>query len=346
MSAEVAYVTHPDCRLHDPGPGHPERPQRLDAIEQALEALPPADLPRMTTEPADEDALASVHSRGYIRRVRTLAEEGGGALDADTVLSRDSFRAARAAAGAARAAVEAVLQGRARAAFAAVRPPGHHALTDRGMGFCLFNNVALAAMRALDAGLPRVAIVDWDVHHGNGTQEIFYRDARVLVISLHQEEWYPGTGAVEETGEGDGVGWTVNIPLPPGTGDGGYRVVFEEVVIPLLQEAAPSLVLISAGYDAAVGDPLGRMRLTARGFWMMADLIRQARPDRGGVVAVLEGGYDLEALGQGVRATVQALAGQPARVAGPERELDEVPYAAIRSRVRQVRSVVREHWTI
>ncbi len=342
----VAYLTHPDCRAHDPGPGHPERPARLEAIEQALAAGPALDLARLSADPADEDTLAGVHSRAYIHHVRALAEEGGGMLDVDTVVSPGSYRAALAAAGAARAAVEAVLYGRARTSFAAVRPPGHHALADRGMGFCLFNNLALAAVRALEAGLPRVAVVDWDVHHGNGTQALFYRDGRVLVISVHQEDWYPGTGAVEETGEGDGAGWTVNVPLPAGTGDGGYRVVFEEVVVPLLQEAAPSLVLISAGYDASAGDPLGRMRLTARGFWVLADLIRQTRPDRGGVVAVLEGGYDLDALGRGVRATLEALAGQPPRIAGPDRELDEVPYAAIRSRVRQVRSVVRHHWNI
>jgi acetoin utilization deacetylase AcuC-like enzyme len=340
----VAYVTHPDCRLHDPGPGHPEQPARLQAVEQALQPLLP-QIAHLPADPLDDDALASVHHRAYVHRIRALAEEGGGILDPDTVVSRGSYRAARAAAGAARAAVEAVLQGRARAAFAAVRPPGHHALADRGMGFCLFNNVALAAVRALDAGLPRVAVVDWDVHHGNGTQQLFYRDGRVLVISVHQQQWYPGTGAVEETGEGDGAGWTVNIPLPAGTGDGGYRVVFEEVVVPLLQEAAPALVLISAGYDASAGDPLGRMRLTARGFWTLADLIRQTRPDRGGVVAVLEGGYHLESLSAGVRATVQALAGLPPPP-GPERELDEVSYATVRSRVRQVRSVVKQYWNI
>jgi len=241
--------------------------------------------------------------------------------------------------------VQAVLADRLPAAFAAVRPPGHHALPDRGMGFCLINNIACAAVAAQRVyGRSRVLILDWDVHHGNGTQAIFYRSRAVLYLSLHQEAWYPGTGAIEETGEGDGAGFTVNIPLPAGTGDEGYRTVFEEVVLPLAQAFAPEVVLISAGYDAHAGDPLGGMLLTAAGFAALTRLLRAAYP--GPVAAVLEGGYDLTHLAASVVATLAALAGAEGPAPGAAPRPREVSYAAIRSRVRAVRRVIRECWPI
>lgn len=269
-------------------------------------------------------------------------------LDPDTVVSAASYDIALLSAGGAVRAVRAVLEGKPggpTAAFAAVRPPGHHALPERGMGFCLFNNVACAAMSAhLDWGRSRVLILDWDVHHGNGTQAVFYGSRTVLYISLHQEHWYPGTGALEETGEGDGVGFTVNIPLPAGTGNQGYRHVFEEVVLPVTEAFAPELLLISAGYDAHDGDPLGGMALTSAGFRNLTELVMatQSKP----VVAVLEGGYDLHHLTASVVATLGALAGVSAPAAMTAEAAEEAPYAGIRARVRAVRSVVRNYWNI
>jgi len=339
----VAFITHPDSVKHLTGPGHPERPERIPAV---LEAVAAADLDavlqRITPEPVDDDLLASIHTPRYIDEVRRISRDGGGSLDPETVVSAASFDVARLAAGAAVAAARVVLGGEAPAAFAVVRPPGHHALPARGMGFCLFNNIACAAAAAQHAsGRSRVLILDWDVHHGNGTQEIFYRNPAVMFISLHQEHWYPGTGAIDETGAGDGVGFTVNIPLPAGTGNMGYRHLFEEVVLPVTAAFAPELVLISAGYDAHTGDPLGGMVLTDRGFYDLTTLIREVYS--GPLAAVLEGGYALEHLGRSVAATIAALAGRGAPAPTP---VEEISYAAIRTRARAVRRVVRHHWSI
>jgi len=342
------FVSHPDYTKHLTGPGHPERPDRITAITKAVEQSPLVDsFERITPDPATPEELAAVHTQAYIDYVREVAAHGGGALDPDTVASPASYEIARLSAGGALAATRAVLEGRARTAFAAIRPPGHHALADRAMGFCLFNNVAVAAADATRrAGLPRVCILDWDVHHGNGTQDLFYRDGRVLYISLHQENWYPGTGAIEETGEGDGAGFTINIPLPAGTGDGGYRTVFEEVIVPVLQLSAPQLLLISAGYDAHFDDPLGGMLLTAAGFGTLADLVAQTRPDRGGVVGILEGGYHLAHLATSVLATLGVLGGKTVTLSERPATSSEIPYPTIRARIRAVRHIVRTHWNI
>lgn len=340
----VAFVTHADYARHVTGPGHPERPARLRAIREALagEAWE-AHLNPVDPEPVDPHLLTTVHTARYVEQVRVLAASGGGRLDADTVVSPASSDVARLAAGGAVAAVRDALRSGGRA-FAAVRPPGHHAGPAYGMGFCLFNNAACAAEAALGLGARRVCILDWDVHHGNGTQEIFYRRADALVCSLHQEHWYPGTGALEETGAGEGAGFTVNIPLPAGTGDGGYTHVFEEVVLPLLDAAAPDLLILSAGYDAHHADPLGGMRLTAAGF---AALTRLILAHHGGpLVAVLEGGYDLAALGSSVAATLSVLAG-PGAPAVPETAPEpELGYAVLRTRIREIRRTVRDAWAI
>ncbi len=344
----TVFVTHPDYLKHDTGPGHPERPDRLRAITEAVDRSSLADtLERVRPEPVDEEQLAAVHAREYIRHVRDVAAHGGGALDPDTVVSPASYAVALLSAGGAVAAVRAVMEGPARTAFAAIRPPGHHASPDRGMGFCLFNNAAVAAADARRRlGPSRICILDWDVHHGNGTQAIFHRDGGVLYISLHQEHWYPGTGAIEETGEGDGAGFTINIPLPAGTGDEGYRLAFEEVVIPVMHAGAPQVLIISAGYDAHFGDPLGGMLLTAAGFWTLTKMVLQTRPDGAGVAAVLEGGYDVAHLPNSVLATVEAFAGRPASVVERSRPGAETPYAAVRARIKRVRSVARNYWNI
>jgi acetoin utilization deacetylase AcuC-like enzyme len=231
----------------------------------------------------------------------------------------------------------------------AVRPPGHHALSAQGMGFCLFNNAAMAAAAARRAGRQKVLIIDWDVHHGNGTHEIFWRDPSVLFVSLHQEYWYPGTGALDEIGGGPGEGFTVNIPLPAGAGDGAYADVFGEVVLPLAAAFGPDLIVVSAGYDAHASDPLGGMVVTTAGFGRLAALTDEAARAAGSpLVAVLEGGYDLEALAGSTLATIGALAGR--RTGGSAEETpetaDEVSASAIAARLRAVRRQALAHWRI
>ncbi len=349
----LSLHTHPSCERHLTAPGHPERPQRLRAVRQAIEPTDLVDVITWVESPeVDEDLLSSVHTSGYIAEIGRIAHNGGGWLDPDTAVSAESDVAARHAAGAAQQAAEALCKREVDRAFVPVRPPGHHALPDRGMGFCLLNNAAIGGAAARRAGRERVMIVDWDVHHGNGTQAIFWRDPSVLYVSLHQEYWYPGTGAIEEIGEGPGEGFTVNVPLPAETGDGGYGDVFEEVVLPLVSAYHPELLIISAGYDAHTDDPLGGMVVTAAGFGRLASLLDGAARSIGApVLAVLEGGYDLAALGESVIATLRVLAGRPAPQPVPvspgvSASTREAAPAAIRSRIRAVRRLLLNHWKI
>ncbi|MDQ7799890.1 MAG: histone deacetylase [Armatimonadota bacterium] len=345
MSGLVLH--HPDCLLHVPPRPHPEKPERLQAVREALERAELWDrLPREEPEPAGLELLEAVHPRGYLDQVRRASRAPGVWLDPDTYAVEGTWRAVAAASGAAVRAVDAVVRGEASWAFALVRPPGHHAGFGRAMGFCLVNHVAVATRYAQERlGVRKVLVVDWDVHHGNGTQEVFYRDGGVLFASVHQEGWYPGTGAVEETGEGDGEGLTVNIPLPAGVGDEGYRTVFEEVLIPLGDAWRPELVVVSAGFDAHHTDPLGRMQVTEAGFGRLSSLLQEAagRWCGGKVVLVLEGGYDPRGLAGCVEATLRVLAGLggPAPAGHPE-----VPYAVVRERVRQVRRVLSTYWSL
>ena len=340
----VSLVTHPDYASHLTGPGHPERPARLAAVLDGLAGDEwDAHLRRVEPEPIESHLLGAVHAGRYIEQVRALAGGGGGHLDPDTVVSPASYDVALRAAGGAVAALHeaAATQGRPPAP---VRPPGPHARPSHGMGFCLFNNVACAAEAAANIGRQRVFILDWDVHHGNGTQEIFYRRSDVLFCSLHQEHWYPGTGAIEETGEGEGAGFTVNLPLPAGTGDEGYRHAFEEVVLPLLQAYAPDVLLISAGYDAHHADPLGGMLLSAPGFATLTRLVLAHHA--GPVAAVLEGGDDLVALSRSVAGTPAVLARREVPAMDDTPPEAEAGYATLRSRVRDIRRVVRGFWPI
>ena len=288
-------------------PGHPERAERLRAIEAALAAEPshPVAEPRE----ADPAELARVHDAGYLQRLLALrgrSEE----LDPDTYVSAGSVEAALLAAGASVDAARRVLGGEVPSAVAFLRPPGHHAERDGAMGFCLLNNVAVAAAAARAAGAARVAIVDYDVHHGNGTQHIFYDDPAVLYVSTHQYPYYPGTGAAGEIGRGAGEGTTVNLPLPAGMGDAEYLHVFHRVVLPALEAFRPDLLLLSAGFDAHRRDPLGQMNLTTAGYAGLTRLLVAAsrRLCGGRMVALLEGGYDLVALGECGRELVRALA--------------------------------------
>jgi acetoin utilization deacetylase AcuC-like enzyme len=303
----IALYTHPVCLAHDPGPGHPESPARLAAVLEALDEERFATLDRRLAPVATRSQLARVHRDELIDEILASAPETGWCrLDPDTVMSPASAEAALRAAGAACAAVDGVLTSTQRRAFCAVRPPGHHATPSAAMGFCLFNNVAVAAAHAMAAhGLARVAIVDFDVHHGNGTQDIFWNDPRVLYASSHQWPLYPGTGARSETGAGN----IVNAPLPPGAGSTAFREAYERVVLPALDAFAPQLVIISAGFDAHRLDPLAGLELEANDYaWITRHLVELAGRHAGGcVVSSLEGGYNLDALRESTAAHVAAL---------------------------------------
>lgn len=298
---------------HRPRGYHPERPERLGAARRALFRAETAGVPARLLPPQDAtlEQLYEAHDRGYVDTLAALSGREA-RIDADTYVSARSVEAARRAAGAASALVEGLVDGDggATVGVALLRPPGHHATREVGMGFCLFNNAAVAAYAALRKGLSRVAIVDWDVHHGNGTQDIFWDDGRVLYVSLHQFPFYPGTGAAEEVGTGEGKGATVNIPLSAGAGDAAYSEAFHSIVEPVLADHAPELVIVSAGFDAHERDPLAAMRVTARGYATMArSIARAAAATAGGRVALLlEGGYDLAALEDSLFETISALA--------------------------------------
>ena len=298
----VPVVFHPATRLHDPGPGHPERPERIEAVLAALRA-PDLTATVEWTEgrPAARDQLERVHTPAYLDELERLARGGGGALDADTVLNPHSWDAALAAAGVAIDAVERAID--RGSAFGATRPPGHHALGGRAMGFCLINNVVVAARHAQQLGKARVLIVDWDVHHGNGTQALVERDASIRYVSIHQYPWYPGTGAEHERG----VGNVFNVPRPPGL----PREVYVRDLLAALDAATagwrPDLLLVSAGFDSLAGDPLGGFTLEPEDLAHWTSAFR-ARVAPAPVVGVLEGGYRLDLLAAGARAHVRALA--------------------------------------
>jgi len=298
--------THPSCLRHSAGPGHPESPARLQAVLEALDHDRFAMLDRIDAPRASLEQLARVHDATLIDLVLSVAPvEGYAQLDADTAMSPDSLEAALRAAGAVCAAVDALLDGSATRAFCAVRPPGHHATRDTPMGFCLFNNVAVGAAHALARGLDRVAIVDFDVHHGNGTQDIFWREPRVLYASTHQSPLYPGTGAENETG----VGNIVNAPLPAASSSFAFREACREIVLPAVERFRPQLVMISAGFDAHYLDPLANLNLGAPDYeWITRELVDIARKyAQGRVISSLEGGYSLTALRQSTAAHVAAL---------------------------------------
>jgi acetoin utilization deacetylase AcuC-like enzyme len=304
-------LTDPKFLDHDPGPDHAESPARLDAIMSELGRAPLAGVTIESPRAATDAEIEAVHSAGYRAKLAELDGQYAD-LDPDTALSPGSWQAATLAAGAAVGAVEAVLNGQAENAFALVRPPGHHARPNRAMGFCLLNNAAIAAQAARRAGAERVLIVDWDVHHGNGTQEIFAARDDVLYMSVHQSPFYPGTGAATEVGSGAGRGATVNCPLPAHQTDADYGVVFHDLFLPVGRAFAPDLIIVSAGFDAHARDPLAEMRVTERGFAAMASALSELASSTcgGKLVLVLEGGYDLAALATSVRASLEVLTGR------------------------------------
>lgn len=298
---------------HDTGFGHPECAERHAAVTRALaEAGLTARLTPIVSRPAEPPELERCHSRGYIKLVREEIAAGLDTLSTgDTQISPGSHDAALHAAGGVIEAVDAVMTGRLGRAFCAVRPPGHHARPAQGMGFCLFNNIALGARHAQSKhGADKVVIVDWDVHHGNGTQDIFFEDGSVLFFSTHQSPWYPFTGHAEETGSGKGRGTTLNCPLPAGSGMKEIGAAFEEKLLPAIEGFKPDLIMISAGFDSRERDPLGRFRLTDADFADLTRLLKQAADEHceGRLVSVLEGGYNLEGLAKAVTAHVTELA--------------------------------------
>src|SRR4029077_5219088 len=290
---------------HQTPPGHPESPERAGVMDVVADEWHRCKGEIVAPREATREQLARVHDPEYLKRI---AETAGIAiaLDPDTYTSPETCEVARLAAGACVDAVERVMSGKNARALALVRPPGHHAERNRAMGFCIYNNVAVAAAHAQTLGASRVAIVDYDVHHGNGTQHIFNRDATVLYCSVHQYPFYPGTGAATEVGEGDGAGLTVNVPLEAGATDADYHQVFDEVVIPIVRAFGPDLILISAGFDAHERDPLGNMRLTTPAFAAMTMALRLLADEccQGRIVAITEGGYDLGAFRDSLQSVV------------------------------------------
>lgn len=338
---DVAIFFDPIYEEHLTGFGHPERPERLPT---SLKALGEAGLLEEGGTVAPRDATPSeiglVHGARYIDQVRNLADSGGGHLDMDTAVSRESYRAALRAAGALLDSVDGCLDGKFARSLCLVRPPGHHALPSRGMGFCVFNNVAIGAKYAMaKKGVERVMIVDWDAHHGNGTQDTFFEDARVLYVSLHQYPHYPGTGWVDETGKGDGKGYTINFPFPPGTGEEEYLLALKRIIIPAGEGFGPDLLMVSAGYDSHADDLLCSMRLVDGSYRKMTDMLTGLAEDccNGRLIATLEGGYNLSAQARSVVQTVAGLAGVdvpaadegPKPTAYPDRASDVIEQAAL-----------------
>jgi acetoin utilization deacetylase AcuC-like enzyme len=309
---KAGFVYDPIYLKHDTGQ-HVENAARLQAIVSYLEQTGlTRELEPIKPRAASVEELSTVHDTQYISHVLDVAQRGGGWLDPDTVMSADSYEAAVYAAGGAIAATEAVMGGEVASAFALVRPPGHHATARRAMGFCLFNNLAVATECALARyNLERIAIIDFDVHHGNGTQENFYDNPQVLYISTHESPFYPGTGDIEETGSGAAKGTKVNIPLPAGCGDNEYLSVFEQIVVPVTKRFKPQLILVSAGYDPHWADVLALMQVTTTGFTQMVRIIKGLADEfcRGRIVICLEGGYHLQALAYSVKATFDVLLG-------------------------------------
>lgn len=329
------------CLDHENGPGHPERPRRLERIRRVVEDEFPEATWR-SASPADRSHIERIHDTDYVDTV--LGMRGSrGRLDADTAVSPGSVDAAELAAGMAIDAVRIAVENQ-RDAFAFVRPPGHHAEADRGMGFCLFNNVAIATRWALDnTDVERVLVVDWDVHHGNGTERAFYDTDEVLFFSTHQAPFYPGTGDVDDIGRGDGEGLTINVPLPAGTGDKGLYEAFDSILIPAARSYAPDLVVLSAGFDAHGLDPVGGMQATTDGFARLATLLHDlaSHTCEGRLAAVLEGGYHLDALANGCAACVGVFAGIDAASSPAD---DHAPSRAVEQALVRARSIQTNHW--
>ncbi len=336
----TGIIYHPDYLKHETG-SHPERKERLLSIISHLkETGIMGQLALIEPRYAELNEIQYIHTPVYIEKVKRYSRMEL-KLDPDTILCKESFNVALLAAGGAITAVDAVLN-KVDYSFALVRPPGHHALPDKGMGFCIFNNVAIAARYAQKKEKKRVLIVDWDVHHGNGTQEAFYNDPTVLYFSTHQYPYYPGTGWIDEVGTGKGTGYNINVPLPAGTDDSGFITAFEEILIPAALEFRPDIILVSAGQDAFANDGLAGMRMSANGFAMLASIVKSlASKNDGKIAAVLEGGYDLEALAHSVAAIILMFMGFE-----PEMKERVKLNSLVRERLNEIKKVQSEYWQL
>ncbi len=342
MAFEAVLFSHPASLEHDTG-GHPERPERIVAVMNELERRGWLGYERVESPAVARAALERVHPRAYVEAIERKCAEGGGSLDEDTVISRGSWEAALRSAGGAVALVDRLLAGGpGSVGFSAHRPPGHHALPERAMGFCLFSNIAVAARHALAAGgLERVMIFDWDAHHGNGTSEIFYDTDAVLYASIHERPLFPGTGAGGEVGRGAGRGYTLNLPVPSGSGDAEFVSLARDVVAPVARWYRPQLILISAGYDAHDGDPLAGCRVTDAGFGALARVVRGLAGELAVPVgAVLEGGYALEPLARSVAVTMDVLRGGDGSADAGSEAPNEIALTA-RRRLREIWPVLQ-----
>jgi acetoin utilization deacetylase AcuC-like enzyme len=339
--AQSAIVIDNNFLKHDPGPSHPESPARLKVLLDLAAELESQSFQLLAPRAASREEIESCHSQAYIELLEATSQRNRYALDGDTVTCRDSFGVGLLAVGGFLKLLDAIAAGEVRNGFALVRPPGHHALRDQAMGFCLFNTAAIAAgYLKRRYGAKRILIMDWDVHHGNGTQDAFYRDPSVLYLSTHQYPYYPGTGAVDEVGEEEGEGYTVNIPLPAGCGDKEYLRVFREIVIPIATRYEPEWVLVSAGFDPHQRDPLGGMNVTEEGFGAMASMLLELAAKHGGerIAFLLEGGYHLAALKASVATVLRKMAGKQ------ERESPPGEGEAIQPLIRKVLQVQEKYW--
>jgi acetoin utilization deacetylase AcuC-like enzyme len=334
---------------HVMDPGHPESPERLREIYQGIEEeeMKGRVLGKVKPRPATREELEMVHSPAYINLIASTAGKPHVRLDGDTSTCEKSYEIALLAAGGLMELIKVVMQGKLNNGFALVRPPGHHAERDRAMGFCLFNNVAIGAHYAIKKfSLQRILIVDWDVHHGNGTQNSFYEDPRVLYFSTHRYVFYPGTGAATEVGKSRGEGFTVNVPLSPGAGDTVYGIIFDKILKPIALEYQPQLILVSAGFDTHYNDPLGGMDVTERGFARMTQILMEIADvtTQGKLVFTLEGGYNVAAQKRSVKAVIEELAQALPLDKGDLLEREKADYPQIEPYLLQLKEIQKRYW--
>ncbi len=342
---KVGIVYHADYLIHTQGQ-HPERKERLEHIITALDdSNMMENIMMIEPEPAEVEEISMIHDSSYIRSIEEACHSGKSFLDMDTYIVPESYRVALLSAGGALTGMRMVMANNPQKIFVLNRPPGHHAERNRAMGFCLFNNVAIAAAVARrEYGLKRIAIVDWDVHHGNGTQHSFEEDPEVLFISTHQSPAYPGTGNIQEVGKGNGVGFTVNIPLPAGCGDQEYALFFDHLILPVIDQYKPELLIISAGHDAYHRDPLASMSLTHSGYYYMSEVLTAAaeRWTGGKVLLCLEGGYHLQGQAGAVLQVLNAMGKWDLPIT--EQSPDLEPGRHVRQRFEEVLSIQKKYW--
>jgi acetoin utilization deacetylase AcuC-like enzyme len=348
MNAATGFVYHEDYLRHDTGVHHPENAERLISIMRNLEAQSLTEkLERILPARASQEQIEYVHTDSYVKNVEAICNTGGGMLDSDTLVCSATCDIAALAAGGVIKAVDEVMNesNELKHIFALVRPPGHHANSNRGRGFCIFNNVAIAAeYLKREYGAKRILIADWDVHHGNGTQDIFFKDPSVLYFSTHQYPHYPGTGWIDEVGNGEGQGFTVNVPLPIGTDDPGYLYALNTILVPIALEFRPEFVLVSAGFDTHINDPLASMAVTSLGFGLFTDVIKEiATKSCGGrIVMTLEGGYNVAAIAESVLSVFNSLLSNT----GEQKSDASSASRQVTKRVEEIKEVQREYWIL